>query len=711
MNKPDKNMKRLLTIVSALMFALTATADEGMWLLPYLQKMNIAQMQEKGCQLSAREIYSAGESSLKDAVVIFGNGCTGEIVSPNGLLFTNHHCGYSSIQKLSSVEHDYLKYGFWAGSREEELPVEGLKVRFIREIADVTAEIVGNIPSIAGGGEYDRIVEENTEALTKRLEEEHPGMEVRVESFFGGNQFFSFIIEAYTDVRLVGTPPSSIGKFGGDTDNWMWPRHTGDFSVFRVYADKENKPAAYSPDNVPYKAEKYLTVSMKGYEEGDFAMIMGFPGSTDRYMTSYEIDEMLNIENPQRIYIRGERQAILKADMEADDAVRIQYASKYASSSNYWKNSIGMSRGLKKLNVRAKKQEQERDFQLWAEKNTLPEEGYVDALEKIRKAVEERAYPNSLRQYVREALNSIELLIPARTLGNIEAVPEERVEAYKKSFSNFYKYLNMATDRRVAVRMLTIARENMKELPTFYETIDSEFGGNIEAYVDYLYENSLFASEERTLALFDDFNPDAIAGDPAVKMSKSIDLFLDENARVNPEAGELYSEGHRKYIAGLMMQHPEKAWASDANFTIRLTYGRILPYRPADGVLYDYYTTLKGVMEKENPENPTEFTVPGKLKELYAAADYGRYADERGELPVAFLANCDITGGNSGSPVMNARGELIGLAFDGNWEAMSGDVAFEPDLQRTISVDIRYVLFIIDKFAGAGWLLDEMDIR
>lgn len=712
MNKPDKNMKRLLTIVSALMFALTAAADEGMWLLPYLQKMNIAQMQEEGCQLSAREIYSAGESSLKDAVVIFGNGCTGEIVSPNGLLFTNHHCGYSSIQKLSSVEHDYLKYGFWAGSREEELPVEGLKVRFIREIADVTAEIVGNIPSIAGGGEYDRIVEENTESLTKRLEEEHPGMEVRVESFFGGNQFFSFIIEAYTDVRLVGTPPSSIGKFGGDTDNWMWPRHTGDFSVFRVYADKENKPAAYSPDNVPYKAEKYLTVSTKGYEEGDFAMIMGFPGSTDRYMTSYEIDEMLNIENPQRIYIRGERQAILKADMEADDAVRIQYASKYASSSNYWKNSIGMSRGLKKLNVRAKKQEQEAAFQEWAERNTLPEEGYTEALGKIRSALQESAGPGALRQYVQEALFSIELLKPANTFMQLEKIEDK--EGCREAFRNFYKDYNLPTDKKVAVRMLTIARENMKALPSFYaETIDAKFGGNIEAFVEDLYARSIFSTEQGTLSLINKFpkNRKKIDADPAVAVMRSIRSFLNEEAASDPAVALRYAEGHRKYIAGLMMQHPEKAWASDANFTIRLTYGQILPYRPADGVLYDYYTTLKGVMEKENPENPTEFTVPGKLKELYAAADYGRYADERGELPVAFLANCDITGGNSGSPVMNDRGELIGLAFDGNWEAMSGDVAFEPDLQRTISVDVRYVLFIIDKFAGAGWLLDEMDIR
>ncbi len=705
-------MKKILTIVSALWFALTAAADEGMWLLPYLQKMNIGDMQRKGCSLSAEDIYAADGSSLKDAVVIFGRGCTGEIVSPNGLIFTNHHCGYSSIQALSSVDHDYLKYGFWAGNHSEELPVEGLEVRFVRRIIDATPDIAGNIPSIAGEEEYEKIADANKKALIGKLEEEYPGKEVIVKGFFGNNQFFAFVLEVFRDVRLVGAPPSSIGKFGGETDNWMWPRHTGDFSVFRVYADRENKPAAYSPDNVPYRAEKYLTVSTQGYKEGDFAMIMGFPGTTQRYMTSYEIDKMLSIDNPQRIYIRGERQAILKEDMAASDRVRIQYASKYAMSSNYWKNSIGMSRGLKKLNVKAKKQAQEAAFQEWAERNTLPEEGYADALGKIRSATEESAGPGALRQYVQEALFSIELLKPAYTFMQLEKM-EDR-DHYREAFRNFYKDYNLPTDKRVAARMFTIARENMKELPSFYaETVDGRFGGDIGAFVEDLYARSVFATEQGTLSLIDRFpkNRRKIDADPAMEVVRSIRNFLNEKAASDPAVGLRYAEGHRKYIDGLMKQHPDRAWASDANFTIRLTYGQVLPYRPTDGVKYNYYTTLKGVMEKENPENPTEFTVPEKLKELYKAGDYGRYANEKGELPVAFLANCDITGGNSGSPIMNGRGELIGLAFDGNWEAMSGDVAFEPDLQRTISVDIRYVLFIIDKFAGAGWLLDEMDIR
>ena len=652
-------MKKIFLLLAAACVTLSAAADEGMWMLPYLQKMNSKDMKARGCKLSAEEIYSMNNSSLKDAIVIFGGGCTGEIVSPDGLLFTNHHCGYGSIQSLSSVEHDYLKNGFWAMSRAEELPAPGLKVRFIRRIVDVTPDVLGAVPDIAGGGEREELVAGQVKAVSERLAGENPGMDVEIKSFFGGNQYFAFVIEVFRDVRLVGAPPTSIGKFGGDTDNWMWPRHTGDFSVFRVYAGPDNRPADYSPENRPYKAEKFLKISLGGYDEGDFAMIMGFPGSTQRYMTSYEIDRLLEVENPQRIFIRGERQAILKEDMAASAKVRIQYASKYAQSSNYWKNSIGKSRGIRRLDVKGRKQEQEAAFTAWAAKNTLPTEGYSNALNLIRESVEETAPYFASSQYLSEAIGrSVEILAPARLA--VSKKGGELTEALKA----FYKDYNMPTDRRVAKRMFRIVGENCKELPSvFAEVIGKRFGGDTDAYVDYLYDNSVFA------------------------------------------------DGQRLYIAGLMRMQPNKAWASDANFTLRLTYGRVLPYDPADGIHYNYYTTLKGVMEKENPQNPTEFTVPARLKELYAAKDFGRYANERGELPVAFLADCDITGGNSGSPVMNAKGALIGLAFDGNWEAMSGDVAFEPELQRTIAVDVRYVLFVIDKFAGAGWLLDELQFE
>ncbi len=691
--------------------SLPAAADEGMWLLPYLQKMNIKDMKAYGCKLSAEDIYSVNKSSLKDAIVIFGGGCTGEIVSPDGLLFTNHHCGYGSIQALSSVEHDYLKNGFWAMSREEEIPAPGLKVRFIRKISDVTAEVLSAVGDNASGIDRTRAVTEQVNAIRKRLSEENPGMDVMIREFFGGNQYFAFVIEVYGDVRLVGTPPTSIGKFGGDTDNWMWPRHTGDFSVFRVYAGVDNRPADYSPENRPYKADSFLKISLDGYKEGDFAMIMGFPGSTSRYMTSFEIDRMLEVDNPQRIFIRGERQAILKEDMAASDKVRIQYASKYAQSSNYWKNSIGMSRGIEKLNVKTKKQEQEAAFQKWAQAKTRPDEGYIDALAMIREAVEENRPYFAQSQILNEALyRAVEILTPARMFMSTEKI--ENPDRPKEVLANFYKDYNLPTDRRVAKRMLQIVKEKCTDLPTvFTEVIDKQFGGDIDAYVNYVYDNSVFASQERADEFIDNFSPEKRDADPAVVFVRSLDAKLRELAMAQQQNNQKFRDGHRLYIAGLMRMQPDKAWASDANFTIRLTYGRILPYDPADGIRYNYYTTLKGVMEKENPQNPTEFTVPEKLKELYAAHDYGRYADKKGELPVAFLADCDITGGNSGSPVMNAKGELIGLAFDGNWEAMSGDVAFEPQLQRTISVDVRYVLFVIDKFAGAGWLLDEMVIR
>ena len=690
-------MKKLLTTLMAVAITFTAMADEGMWLLPFLQKMNIKDMKQKGLKLSAEDIYSVNKSSLKDAIVIFGGGCTGEIVSEKGLIFTNHHCGYGSIQQLSSVEHDYLKNGFWAMSHEEELPVPGLSVRFVRSIEDVTEQILGTVPATAMGEERQKMVAENQKALREAKQSELPAGQVySITSFFGGNQYFAFVYEVYTDVRLVGTPPSSIGKFGGDTDNWMWPRHTGDFSIFRVYADKDNKPAAYSKDNVPYKAERHLEISLNGYTEGDYAMVMGFPGSTTRYMTSYEIDQMLEVSNPQRIFIRGERQAIIWEAMEASDEIRIKYASKYAGSSNYWKNSIGMSRGIQKLGVKAQKQAQEQAFQQWADKNTLPEEGYQDALAKMKTSIEKVTPAQGVMQYLQEAmLNGVELI-------SASARSKERMAA-------FYKDYDVDLDRKVAKRMFQIVKENMKpeNLPSiFTEVIDPLYGGCTDDYVDWLYDNSMFTSPEK-LALATE---ESLKNDPAARVRASVIEVYRKAALEAQKYSSDVNDAHRLYVAGLMKMSPEKAWYSDANFTIRLTYGQVLPYDPADAVTYNYFTTLEGVIAKEDNTNPLEFTVEPRLKELYAAKDYGRYADADGKLHVGFLANLDITGGNSGSPMLDGYGRLIGLAFDGNWEAMSGDVAFEPELQRCIGVDIRYVLWVVDKFAGCQHIMDELSI-
>ena len=688
-------MKKILFTLAAVMMAFTSMADEGMWLLPYLQKMNIKDMKAKGCRLSAEDIYSINQSSLKDAIVIFGGGCTGEIVSDKGLLFTNHHCGYSSIQQLSSVEHDYLKYGFWASSYEEELPVPGLSVKFVRAIEDVTAQILGNIPSTAVGAERQQMVADNVKGLTKEMTEKNEGKLIQIVAFFGGNQYFAFTYEVFNDVRLVGTPPSSIGKFGGDTDNWMWPRHTGDFSIFRVYADKDNKPAAYSKDNVPYNAPRHLEISLDGVQEGDFSMIMGFPGSTTRYMTSYEIDHMLKVDNPQRIFVRGERQAILWEAMEVSDEIRIKYASKYAGSSNYWKNSIGMSRGIEKLGVKARTEAEEAAFQKWADANTLPEEGFQTALPQMKDVMEKIAPHAAARQYLSEAfLRGIELITVAR-------VPEARL-------ADFYKDYDADLDRKVAKRMFQIVRENMKaeDLPSVYtEVIDKLYGGCSDAYVDWLYDNSMLTSLEKAQKMGANRKDD-----PAARLLNSVMEVYVRHNKAYAELNPLYADAHRLYVSGLMRMQPEKAWYSDANFTIRLTYGNVLPYSPADAITYNYYTTLDGVIAKEDTSNPLEFTVEDKLKELYAKKDYGRYAMKNGKLPVGFLCNLDITGGNSGSPVLDGKGRLIGLAFDGNWEAMSGDVAFEPELQRCIAVDIRYVLFVVDKFAGCDHIMNELTI-
>ncbi|MBQ9582816.1 MAG: S46 family peptidase [Bacteroidales bacterium] len=699
-------MKKFLTIILAGCVSLFAAADEGMWLLPLLEKMNIKTMQQMGCRLSADEIYSINHTSLKDAVVIFGGGCTGEVVSNQGLLLTNHHCGYSSIQSLSSVEHNYLSDGYWAMTLGEELPVEGLSVTFLDSFTDVTERVEKATKGLSGA-DFEKAFADISAKLTAPLTAADKYISASVVPFFGGNAYYLIGYKRFNDIRFVGAPPSSIGKFGADTDNWMWPRHTCDFSVFRIYADKDNNPAAYSADNVPYQPCRALNVSIKGVEEGDFSMIMGYPGSTNRFMTSFEVAEQRDLTNAVCIFCRGERQKILLEDMLADPAVKIQYASKYSGSTNGWKKWIGMNEAFGKLDVERRRAANEAEFIQWTGKRKCRTKKYGTALDDIAQAVNERADARRTMLYLRETLANIEIGQIGGAVSSMAGDP-----SLEKRIDRFYKNYSPATDKKVAVRMIEIYRDSvgLATLPVLYMAVVEKFGGDIAAYVDDLFAKSVFASRETLAQAMS--RPDAsafLAEDPAAQLNNAVmDLYRDRAAAAG-KAGEKLNAGRKAYIAGQIEKNKGAAMYPDANFTMRLTYGQVKSYSPRDGVMYDYYTTLKGVMEKEDPDN-WEFVVPGRLKEIYTARDFGRYARSDGSLPACFIMTGDITGGNSGSPVMDGDGNLIGLAFDGNWESMSGDILFEPDLQRCICVDIRYVLLIIDKFGRCGRLIDEMNI-
>ena len=710
---------KLLSLMLLLLPLAPVRADEGMWLLPLLEKMNSGRMTELGFEITPQEIYDLNNTSLKDAIVIFGNGCTGEIVSDQGLVFTNHHCGYAAIQQLSSVEHNYLKDGFWAMNTDEELYAEGLTVSFLESFTDVTDQVEKALKKCKGQEDMIKALDKLEGKLCKKAGCDDKFIVGRLTSFYGGNTYYFIVYKIFRDIRLVGTPPSSIGKFGADTDNWMWPRHTGDFSIFRVYADKDNNPADYSEDNVPYSPERHLRISLAGYEEGSPAMIMGYPGTTNRFMTASELAEQRE-RNEVAIKVRTVRQDVLMADMQADPKIMIQYASKYAGSSNGWKKWIGMNETFAKLGVQDRRAEEEVAFTEWVNAGGQERiDRYGDALKNIDEAVAGRKADNLLAAYLRESLGSIELVNVSAYGGMIKEALDKKDQEKKDAelasieaaLENFYKDYSMPTDKKVAVAMISLLKESIpaEELPSFYQEIDSCFGGNINAFVEDLYSKSLYTSLDKVKAAVDAADVSALTDDPACKVLLSYIKSYNPHQQALIEYAEQFAQGKKDYIAGTLEMREGEAIYPDANFTMRLTYGTVLPYYPRDAVFYNYYTTLKGVMEKEDPSN-WEFVVPDKLKELYEAKDYGRYANDKGEMPVAFISNLDITGGNSGSPIMNGRGELIGLAFDGNWESMSGDIIFEPELQRCISVDIRYVLFIIEKYGGATNLIEELDI-
>jgi hypothetical protein len=717
------NIKRFgLLFLSVLILSVgSLRADEGMWMLPLIQKLNSKKMSEMGFKLSAKDIYDINKTSLKDAILSFGGGCTAEIISKDALVLTNHHCGYGTIQKLSTVEHDYLQNGYWALNRDQELPAKGLTVTFLDHFEDVTAAVTEAVGAATDPNAKEDALNAVSDKLTAKAIEGNKYLRARVVPFFGNNQYYLVVSKTYNDIRFVGAPPSAIGKFGGETDNWMWPRQTGDFSMFRIYADKDNNPAEYSKDNVPYKPKKFLTISLKGVNQGDPAMIIGYPGRTNRFMTSFEVKETSEITNAVTILVRKVRQDIIQADMEADPKVRLQYSSKFAGSSNSYKKSVGMNETFAKLKVYERRAAEEKTFNEWVAADPARVAKYGKALSEVAAAIEGRAKLALISRYYMEALSSIELTSAAQRLGpQTERGPGDVRGGrggggggrgfFRMTPADFYKDYNVATDIKVAKAMIKLFREKVpaSDLPDFYKTIDTNFQGNSDAYVDAMFSQSVFASEDKFKAA-EAGDKKVMESDPAYVAGKEISAAFMKYNRELEKYREQYANGQKLYIAGMLEMKAGQAIYPDANSTMRMTYGSVLNYSPKDGVIYDYVTTLDGVMQKEDPKN-YEFEVPAKLKELYNAKDYGQYAMKDGRMPVNFLTNNDITGGNSGSPVMNAKGELIGTAFDGNWESMSSDIIFEPALQRTISLDIRYTLFIMDKFGGAGYLLNEMKI-
>jgi hypothetical protein len=732
--------KILLIVIVALTFRLASFAttppDEGMWLPLLLERLNYVDMQKAGLHLTAEELYNINKASLKDAIVGLGSAesgsmhfCTAEVVSSQGLLLTNHHCGFDAIQEQSSLEHDYLTDGFWAMKQSEELSSPGVTAAFLVRMEDVTSQVLATLNDKMTEDERGAAIKKISSKLEKEASEKGK-YRVNVKSFYDNNEFYLFVYTVYKDVRLVGAPPSAIGKFGGDTDNWMWPRHTGDFSILRIYTAPDGSPAEYSKDNVPLKPKYHLPVSLKGVKKNDFAMIWGYPGTTDRFLTSYGVKLAIDESNPAVVSIRTKKLSIIKEDMESDPKIKIQYASKYAQSANYWKYFIGQTKQLKHLDVFNKKKQIENDFTAWVNLDQARKDKYGEALSLIEQGYTDMKKYNLNLKYLEEAVfqgpEFIYASFSAYSLySKLQQQDQTKDKKVKEAFNSdikiladdmktkvekFFKDYNVNTDKKLFIALLKMYYDNVPkdQHPAIFAEVDKKYKGDFSKWANEVYAKSIFVDKKR----MEDFlaNPTfkVISKDPGFAITLSM---VDCIRKVYGEIGDVEAKvnrGDRLFVAGLMEMNAGKKFYPNANSTMRMTYGKVLDYVGADAVRYDYITSIKGIMEKEDPTND-EFIVPGKLKELYKNKDYGRYGQD-GILPVCFIANLDITGGNSGSPVINGDGQLIGIAFDGNWEAMSGDINYEPDVQRTICVDIRYVLFVIDKYAGAKNIVDELTI-
>lgn len=691
-------------------------ADEGMWMLGNLNKEVRKTMRELGLQMPVDRLYNPKKPSLSDAVVSFGGFCSGVVVSADGLVFTNHHCGFGSIQQHSSVEHDYLKDGFVAHTQAEELPNPELFVRFLLRSEDVTRRVLKAVRPSMTEAERSIAIDSMMLVIGEEVSAKDSTLTGIVDAYYGGNEFWLSVYRDFNDVRLVFAPPSSVGKFGWDTDNWMWPRHTGDFSVFRIYADEKNRPADYSPENVPYHPEYVAPISIDGYKQGAFCMTLGYPGSTERYLSSFGVEEMVNGMNQAMIDVRGVKQAIWKREMDRRDSIRIKYASKYDESSNYWKNSIGTNKAIRQLKVLEKKRQAEDELRRWIQNTPVERERLLHLLSSLELNYKSRREADRALAYFAEAfINGPELVQFALTMLNFDFEAEQKqVLAQLQKLLDKYADYDADIDKEVFTAMLKEYRSkvNAKYLPGLYQEIDTVYNGDVQAYADSLYARSeivttrgfkRFLERDTTFNLFED---------PAISLG--IDLivkFYDMRSGIM-EASAGIERGEREFNAAMRRMYADRNFYPDANSTMRLSFGTISSYSPFDGAIYGYYTTVEGILEKVIAHRgDSDFAVQPELLELFASRDFGRYADENGEMNVCFISNNDITGGNSGSAMFNARGELLGLAFDGNWEAMSSDIVFEPDVQRCIGVDVRYMLFIMEKYGKASRLIEELEIK